>query len=213
MTRVIKLVRSSSTQLPPGEDDVTFPEELVETFLAEFTRPGDLVFDPFAGFGTTLVVAERMGRRALGLELLPERVAFVQSRLADPNAIIQGDALRLADLDLPAVDFVMTSPPFMNNVAHPQNPLTGYRTLDGEYSSYLRQLRAVFEAVGNLLKPGRFVIINVADIRTGAAITPLASDLAQSLSSVMTLQDMIRVEGAVADGTIETNYCLVFRPR
>ena len=31
---------------------------LVEAFLAEYTRPGDLVFDPFAGFGTTLLVAE-----------------------------------------------------------------------------------------------------------------------------------------------------------
>jgi DNA modification methylase len=50
--------------LPPefADDDVRFPETLVELLLREFTREGDVVLDPFAGFGTTLVVAERMGR-------------------------------------------------------------------------------------------------------------------------------------------------------
>ena len=36
------------------DDNVSFAEELVEIFLADYTQPGDLVFDPFAGFGTTL---------------------------------------------------------------------------------------------------------------------------------------------------------------
>jgi hypothetical protein len=48
--------------LPPQfrNDDVRFSEQLVEHFLQHFTQVGDVVFDPFAGFGTTLLVAEAL---------------------------------------------------------------------------------------------------------------------------------------------------------
>ncbi len=39
------------------------PEELIRRFIAGTTRTGQLVVDPFAGSGTTAVVAERLGRR------------------------------------------------------------------------------------------------------------------------------------------------------
>src|SRR5205823_7929699 len=67
------------TDRPEGfEDDICFSPGLVETVLAEFTSVGDVVFDPFSGFGTTLLAAERMDRQPLGFELLPDRVAFVR---------------------------------------------------------------------------------------------------------------------------------------
>ena len=45
-----------------------FPEGLPEFFIKLFTKPGDWVLDPFAGSGTTLDVAARLSRRALGVE-------------------------------------------------------------------------------------------------------------------------------------------------
>ena len=57
-------MRARAPDRPAGLDqDAAYPEELVALFLEEFTRPGELLFDPFAGFGTTLVVAERLGRQ------------------------------------------------------------------------------------------------------------------------------------------------------
>ena len=47
------------------------PEALAEFFIKLATDPGDLVVDPFAGSGTTLKVAERLGRKARGYELCP----------------------------------------------------------------------------------------------------------------------------------------------
>ena len=49
--------------------DVRFSPDLVAAFMEAYTAPGDLVFDPFAGFGTTLLAAEQMRRRALGSRL------------------------------------------------------------------------------------------------------------------------------------------------
>jgi DNA modification methylase len=52
-------------QRPAGSDDnIHFTESLVETVLDEYTSPSDVVLDPFAGYGTMLVVAERMVPRS-----------------------------------------------------------------------------------------------------------------------------------------------------
>ena len=52
------------------------PTTLVRRMIAMFSRPGDLVVDPFAGSGTTLEIAVKMGRRAVGYEIA-ERYARV----------------------------------------------------------------------------------------------------------------------------------------
>lgn len=44
------------------------PPEVVRRFVELLSEPGDLVVDPFCGFGTTLKVATRLGRRALGYD-------------------------------------------------------------------------------------------------------------------------------------------------
>ena len=49
-----------------------FPEALPEWFIKLFTKEGDTVLDPFAGSGTTSIVAKRMGRHSIGIEIMPE---------------------------------------------------------------------------------------------------------------------------------------------
>jgi adenine-specific DNA-methyltransferase len=59
-----------------------YPEALIEPLVTALTQPGDLVVDPFAGAGTSLAVAQRLGRAAWGCELMPEYVEIAQARLA-----------------------------------------------------------------------------------------------------------------------------------
>lgn len=60
---------------------------MIEPFLLATTDRDDLVFDCFAGTGTTGVTAPRNGRRFLGIELNPQYARIARSRLrADARA-------------------------------------------------------------------------------------------------------------------------------
>ncbi len=66
----------------PTEKPVSVLQPLIETF----TKPGDLVLDPFAGSGSTCVAADQSGRRWIGIELLEQYHAAGLRRLGELRA-------------------------------------------------------------------------------------------------------------------------------
>ena len=58
------------------------PEDIVAYLIATLTKPGDSILDPYAGTGTTLRVAYRLGRRSLGVEASPKNWAVLTRNLA-----------------------------------------------------------------------------------------------------------------------------------
>ena len=63
-----------------GAHFATFPEELPETCIKAGTKRGDVVLDIFAGSGTTLRVASKLGRKGIGIELNPEYIKILKKR-------------------------------------------------------------------------------------------------------------------------------------
>lgn len=63
------------------EHPCQFPNELVERCVLAFTDEGDLVLDPFAGTGTSVICADMHGRVGIGIELLGDYAANARSRL------------------------------------------------------------------------------------------------------------------------------------
>ena len=57
------------------------PIDLVRYLILLLTRPGDLILEPYAGSGTTLLAAYRLGRRSLGIEASPKSWAILQANL------------------------------------------------------------------------------------------------------------------------------------
>ena len=68
----------------PAAHFAVMPQALVEPCILAGSKPGDLVLDPFSGSGTVGVVALRLGRRFLGVELNPEYTAMARRRIAGP---------------------------------------------------------------------------------------------------------------------------------
>lgn len=60
---------------------LAYPEELADAHIRSWTLPGETVLDPFMGTGTTGVVAQRLGRDFIGVELLPSRFAIAEARI------------------------------------------------------------------------------------------------------------------------------------
>lgn len=60
---------------------LAFPEELAESHILSWSNPGDTVVDQFMGTGTVGVVATRLGRNFIGVELMEDRFAVAQSRI------------------------------------------------------------------------------------------------------------------------------------
>ncbi len=70
-----------STETKNRHHSAVFPEALPEWFIKLFTKEGDWVLDPFMGSGTTVRVAQKLGRNAIGIEILPEYFALAQQQI------------------------------------------------------------------------------------------------------------------------------------
>ena len=74
-----------ATECNNKNHSAAFPDELSAWFIKLFTQETDIILDPFAGSGTTLFVAQRLGRKAIGIEIVPEYVNSIKSRIDIPN--------------------------------------------------------------------------------------------------------------------------------
>lgn len=71
-----------ATECNNKNHSAAFPEGLPEWFIKLFTKTGDTVLDPFMGSGTTNIVANRMRRNSIGIELLQEYYEMVKSQIS-----------------------------------------------------------------------------------------------------------------------------------
>lgn len=81
-----------------------FKAQLPEFFISRLTNPGDVVFDPFMGRGTTPVQAALMGRQAFGNDINPLSVLLTRPRLRPINMEAIASALKTVDWSRGKID-------------------------------------------------------------------------------------------------------------
>jgi SAM-dependent methyltransferase len=195
-----------------ADGDVRFSEQLVSFFVERLTGPGDAVLDPFAGFGTTLVVAESLGREAFGVELDPDRAAYTRSRVRAPDRLFTGDARDLDALPIPPVRLAITSPPY-SSPGDPGEALSAYRDPNPGYDRYLADLQTVCRSVGSLLTPGGWLVVEAANLRRPDRVDTLAWDIARAVGDVLPFAGEIAVRWEPTYGYgYYHSYCLLFSP-
>jgi DNA modification methylase len=90
--------KTESTQ---GSHSAPFPRALVEFFVKAFSDPGDNIFDPFTGSGTTLAAAHVLGRTGYGCEISPAYCDVILSRigqLTGEEAYLEADGRTFAQV-------------------------------------------------------------------------------------------------------------------
>ena len=66
------------------------PLALLERIIQASSNPGDVVLDPFAGCGTTIAAAQKLGRRWIGIDITHLGVALLKYRLSDMFGLVSG---------------------------------------------------------------------------------------------------------------------------
>jgi DNA modification methylase len=72
-----------ATECGNRNHSAAFPEELPAWFIKLFTKPGDVVLDPFIGSGSTAAAAVQLGRNYVGIDVSQEYVKLTQDRVSE----------------------------------------------------------------------------------------------------------------------------------
>jgi hypothetical protein len=145
-----------------------FDPVLCELAYRWFCPPNGLVLDPFAGGSVRGIVASKLGRRYLGVDLRPEQV---EANEAQARAICDanqpqwrvGDANNLDEVVGPMLfDFVLSCPPYGDLERYSDDP-RDLSTMGHE--EFLDAYRQIIDASLRKLKPDRFACFVVGDFR------------------------------------------------
>jgi modification methylase len=155
--------------------------------IATYTNPGDLILDPMAGIGSTLVEAVHLGRDAIGVEYEPQWAELARANLAHARSqgatghgeVVCGDARHLTSVVDPSVRglvaLVLTSPPYGPSL-HGRvtaRPGQGIAKSHHRYSTdpanlahvglqrLLEAMRVILAGCAQLLRPGGYVAMTV----------------------------------------------------
>jgi hypothetical protein len=195
---------------PPFEPNaIKYPESLVRHFLKEFTKRGDTVFDPFAGLGTTLFVAEGMNRIPYGIEHDSGRQQWVAGQLKHWTNLRHSDAAKIGSLGFPKMDFCITSPPYMPK-HHRWNPLFAGNPAKSGYDVYLRRMAFIFGQMKTIMKHNAVFVLQ-ADNLGGRVYTPLVRDLGLAAEKHFRLDNEIVIAWDHAPKNYSHTRCLIFR--
>ncbi|SRR5579871_976835 len=74
-----------------SQNEAPFPEKLVEFFIKSFCPPGGTVLDPFSGSGTTVAVADRLGRNGIGIDIRQSQIDLATRRCAEQGKLVMFD--------------------------------------------------------------------------------------------------------------------------
>jgi DNA modification methylase len=188
---------------------------LAEKFITEYTKKNAVVFDPFAGFGTTLFAADKLKRVGIGIEYDIKKINYIKPFLKAIHNIIHGDSLKISSYNLPKIDLCFTSPAFMRYFDK-ENPLSNY-TQSESYKEYLLGINKIYSQIKKLTKKGGNVVLDVSDtFDKNHPMTTLAWDVGKIISKHFYFErDFIFCSKNLTLASTSANdnhtYCLMFR--
>lgn len=189
-----------------------FPQALIQRILEIYTRPGDTILDPFMGAGSSLIAAQMLKRRSIGFEISPEYISLAKKRVQinkedyrrqfQPQIYFE-DARSLKDhIAQNSIDLVVTSPPYWDvhrqrRTADRKSPRPYSQSPQdlgniSSYSAFLDNLSIIFGQLYSVLKPKRWCILIVMDLRKRHRFYPFHIDCIHRMNSCgFILEDII----------------------
>ena len=160
-----------------------FVPQVPRQLFYRYTKKGDWVLDPFAGSGTSIIEAQRMGRNSIGIELQEPILSEAFSRIQlerNPNCKavgFVGDSKTInmqrivSSLGIKKYQFVIFHPPYWDIIKFSENPddLSNAETLE----TFLNSFGQVIDNTTRLLEKNRYCAVVIADKYANSQIVPL----------------------------------------
>ena len=87
-----------ATECNNKNHSAAFPESLPEWFIRLFTKENDIVLDPFVGSGTTVIVANKMKRHSIGIDISPEYIQMINNQIQPITYLLMEDKVKYEKL-------------------------------------------------------------------------------------------------------------------
>lgn len=183
-----------------------FVPQIPHQLLTRYTKAGDFVLDPFAGSGTTLIEAQRMGRNSIGIELQPNVAAEAIERIhsEQKDGIIADtfvddsrtfDTHRILDTyKIKNVQFIIYHPPYWDIIKFSEdaNDLSNSKSLE----EFINNFRQVVKNTIAILEKDRYCAVVIGDKYANSQLIPLGFYCMQAMQQ----------EGLTLKATIVKNF-------
>jgi DNA modification methylase len=161
--------------------------QVVRNLLLRYSAKGDLVLDPFVGGGTTLIECWLLGRNGIGIDINPEAIAITKCRLNEmeeaakkmhyrlPKVKIKvrkGDARNLHYIEPNSIDLICAHPPYADAIQYTLGEKGDFSCIH-DINNFCDEIEEVARNLYLRLKPGKFCVVMIGDIRRNGAIVPL----------------------------------------
>ncbi len=181
----------------------------VEKLISLFTKKGMTVLDPFVGSGTSIFAANKLGRKAVGIDLNPEYEKLTKERLKEIEfsnyEYLIGDAH--SELDkIDSVDYIVTSPPYHNilknkskGIRHNNGKLYRMSAREGvqyytdhendlgnfdEYQDFLSALKNILLKAFLKLNEGKYCSIIISDFTVNKIEICVQADVVRIMQEI-----------------------------
>jgi hypothetical protein len=184
------ITRRDSSGAHSADYHGNFVPQVPNQVIRRYTRPGELVLDLFAGLGTTLIEARRLGRPSLGVELDPAAAEAAREALDrdEPSARGAPAQVLVGDSSDPGTAAAVRRAMRASGhggaklaVLHPPyHDIVRFSGLPGDLSAaeslpeFLRGMDRVFDLAWTCLDPGRMMVLVIGDKYEAGRWIPLA---------------------------------------
>ncbi len=151
-----------------------FIPQIPNQLLKRYTKKGECVLDTFAGCGTTLIEAQRLGRNSLGIEIQPKVVEIANNlinsepnNLDTTNEVIEGDSKEVDYKEIltryhrKSVQLLIMHPPYFDIIKFSNDPrdLSNANSVD----DFLAMMNKIVRKASEVLDKGRYFGLVIGD--------------------------------------------------